>query len=276
MGTERRGFASATRVFEYRDVYSAWDEDYYHPAALRLFDSAIARMLKLLDARPGDHILDAGCGPGVHSIRAARLGFRVHAVDVSEQALSEARRRAERAGVDDAITFEQQDLTRLELADRSFERIFAWGVLTHIPEIEKALGELARILRPGGHLALEVTNVRAWDHKLERVARRVLRKPGGESERLHFGTLRWHATQGEKLWVWHADTDAITHHMAALGLRRTQRVAVSFTNLQRRLGGLPRRWLLQANNTWFTWGLPPGPAATNLLVFEKAVDASTL
>ena len=271
MSTERPSSESPTAIFETGEIFSEWDDAYYHPLALRLFDSAIPRMLEMLGAQPGDLVLDAGCGPGAHSIRAARFGCRVQSVDVSNTVLEEAAARAEAAGVGDSITFGQQDLTQLSLPDESFDRVFSWGVLTHIPDIETALGELCRTLRPGGRLALEVTNMHAWDYKIEAIARRVLRRPGNNEELLKFGLGRWYTgDDGERLWVWHMDVEALTRHLSELGLRRTHRLAMNLTNLQRRLGGVARRCLLHANNAWFARGLPAGPAATNLLVFEKA------
>src|SRR5437016_6333178 len=126
-------------VFERRETLDAWDSDYYHPIAERYYDRAIPAMLELLQVEPGALVLDAGCGPGVHAIRAARAGVRVMAVDISGVMLEEARSRVARAGVADAVEFAREDLTRLGFPDASFRCIFSWGVLIHIREIERAL-----------------------------------------------------------------------------------------------------------------------------------------
>ena len=97
----------------------------------------------------------------MHSIRAARLGARVLGIDVSQTALDEARRRVDLSGVGDRVELRRQDLTRLELASDSFSAVFCWGVVIHVPEIGRALDELARVLAPGGRLALQVTNRRS-------------------------------------------------------------------------------------------------------------------
>ena len=120
---------SRAGVFELPQTIQAWDSDYYHPIAERYYDQAVPRMLELLGAKPGDTVLDAGCGPGVHAIRAARLGLKVKAIDISESMIAEARRRVGRAGLDGAIEFAREDLTRLSFPDGAFRYVFSWGVI---------------------------------------------------------------------------------------------------------------------------------------------------
>lgn len=260
-----------TRVFDDVGLFEEWDRDYYHPIARRLYDRAVAAMLDFLDqGGAGGEILDAGCGPGVHSIRAAQRGFRVLAVDASASVLQEAERRATTAGVAQQIRFVQQDLTRMEIADASVPAAFCWGVVIHIPEIDRALGELARVVSPGGRLALQVTNESAFDHKLEALARAVLGRPVQGLTRDRFGLGCWYETRGEKLWVWQIDMGGLIGYLHALGFRLTARLPVELTHLQRRAPRWIRPAMLHANNAWFRAGLPAGPAATNLLFFTKA------
>ena len=58
-------------VFEQEATVNDWDEDYYPPLAIALYDRSISWMLDAMGAKRGDLVLDGGCGPGVHSIRAA-------------------------------------------------------------------------------------------------------------------------------------------------------------------------------------------------------------
>src|SRR5437762_13401015 len=104
-------------VFAKADTFAGWDDDYYTPVSLRYYDLQFQRLLADLQVAPGATVLDAGCGPGVHAIRAANAGYRVHAIDFSTVALDEARRRVAAAGVADAVTFEQADPTSLPFAD---------------------------------------------------------------------------------------------------------------------------------------------------------------
>src|SRR5271168_3891238 len=100
-------------VFEQRATLESWDTDYYHSISERYYDRAIPTMLRLMEVEPGARVLDAGCGPGVHSVRVARAGFRVCAVDFSQTMLQEAQSRVATAGLSPAVEFRQEDLTRL-------------------------------------------------------------------------------------------------------------------------------------------------------------------
>ena len=257
-------------VFELRHTVDAWDADYYHPIAERYYDRAVPRMLELLGAKPGDTVLDAGCGPGVHSIRSAKAGLKVKAIDISETMLAEARRRVERAGVAGSVEFAREDLTRLSFSDGEFRHVFSWGVIIHIREIERALDELVRVVAPGGRLALYLTNDSAWDHGLEDLARFLTRKPLKGLERLPMGRGIWYDWQDERLWLWRVDAEALTRYVEARGMKRIAHVGGEFTEIQRRVKGPFRRLLLHGNNLYYRLGLPPAPASANLFVFEKA------
>lgn len=259
-----------TQVFENLELYEQWDRDYYHPAAIRLYDRAVALMLEDLKVEPGSLVLDAGCGPGVHSIRAARLGARVLGIDISQTVLDEARRRIDKSGVGDRIELRRQDLTHLELASESYSAVFCWGVVIHVPEIARALAELARVLAPGGRLALQVTNRRAWDHKIERLARRLLRRERQPWERGPLGEGRWfEMAGGGELWVWRVDADDLVQVLEKAGLRFVGRRPVELTELQWRVKAGFRRPLIWLNSLWQRAGGSPTGCATSILVFEK-------
>jgi 2-polyprenyl-3-methyl-5-hydroxy-6-metoxy-1,4-benzoquinol methylase len=256
-------------VFEQRATVESWDSDYYHPIAERYYDRAIATMLRLMEVEPGATVLDAGCGPGVHSVRVARAGYRVYAIDVSQTMLTEAQSRVAAAGAASSVEFSRQDLTRLTLPDASFRYAFSWGVIIHIHDVEKALDEFARIVEPGGKLALYVTNQSAWDHKLERLLRFMLRKPllGRTTVALGTGTL--YDLHEQKLWVWQFNIGELERQLQVRGFKLTHRIVGEFSEIQRRVRGPLRALLLRLNNLWFRLSLPPGPAVTNLLVFVK-------
>lgn len=107
-----------------------------------------------LGVRAGDRVLDLGCGFGRHAFESARCGARVVACDMSLAELKDV------AGMFDALGFggttTNGDATRLPFADASFDRIIASEVLEHVPDDEAAFAELARVLRPGGTIAVTV------------------------------------------------------------------------------------------------------------------------
>lgn len=260
---------STPTVFEDLGLFEGWDRDYYHPAAIPFYDRAIKRMLRELQCPPNAPILDAGCGPGEHSIRVAREGYHVCAIDVSETVLDEAHRRAAAAGVADRISFQQADLTHLDLDDQSFDAIFCWGVVIHIRSIKKALDELVRILKPNGRLALYVTNAAAWDHTVLKWGRLLLGKTPAPLVTLRMGRGRWHGTGPDRLWVWHINVPALTHYLERRGMTRVSRIAGEFTETQRRTRGLLRLSLLWLNRAYSYARLPAFPCADNLLIFQK-------
>jgi ubiquinone/menaquinone biosynthesis C-methylase UbiE len=259
---------SGTAIFEQQATVASWDHDYYHPIAERYYDRAIATMLRLMGAGPGARVLDAGCGPGVHSLRVARAGCSVCAIDISRTMLQEAQSRVAAAGLSSAVEFRREDLTRLTLPDASFRYVFSWGVVIHIREIDRALDELARVVQPGGKLALYVTNKHAWDHKLESALRLLLHRPL-HRQSLPLGSGTWYDMHGDRLWLWQFDIPRLSTELEKRGLRLRHRSIGQFSEIQRRVGGLPRRLLLRFNSLCFSLGLPPGPAVTNLLIFEK-------
>lgn len=256
-------------VFDTLDTFLDWDQDFYRPEEQKFYDVAIARMLELLGARPGDLVLDAGCGPGGHSIRMARAGCQIHAIDFSTPALAEAKRRAQAAGLADRITFEHADLTKLHFPNESFSFIFCWGVLIHIPAVEEVLHALVRILKPNGRLALYVTNSAALDFKVEALGRKLLRRSRLALEKHALGNGYWYKERYGNIWVWQMDIDALTRYCEAQGLRRTHRLPGMLTEMHVRCPVFLRKILVRVNNLWFQWRLSPCPAEANLLIFEK-------
>jgi ubiquinone/menaquinone biosynthesis C-methylase UbiE len=74
------------------------DREDDHPITERFYDQAISTMLQLMEVEPGARVLDAGCGSGVRSLRVARAGNRVCAIDISQTMLQRAETRISAAG----------------------------------------------------------------------------------------------------------------------------------------------------------------------------------
>lgn len=163
------------KTFENVSLFEEWDRRYYYPEAIRFYGMAFDFIVKSLNIKPGDIVLDAGCGPGRHAMEFARRGIRCRAIDFSEAVLMEAEKRARAAGSDRLIEFKREDLTGLSFADHSFDFIFCWGVLMHVPDIRVAVGELARVLKPGGRIAVTLTNPNSAELMAYRTLRRILK-----------------------------------------------------------------------------------------------------
>jgi ubiquinone/menaquinone biosynthesis C-methylase UbiE len=106
---------------------------------------------RLADAPAGTSVLDIPCGGGF-AFRGLRPGQAVHyvAADISPYMLGQARRAAGRRGVQDAIEFVEADVTALQFDDNSFDLCVTYNGLHCLPDPRAALGELTRVLRPGG------------------------------------------------------------------------------------------------------------------------------
>jgi 2-polyprenyl-3-methyl-5-hydroxy-6-metoxy-1,4-benzoquinol methylase len=100
-------------------------------------------------ASPGREVLDAGAGQGTLSTRLERLGYEVTSTDVSQEAVELLRDR-----LSGPVT--EASVTDLPFEDESFDGAVLGEVLEHVQDDRGALGELARVLRPGGVLAVSV------------------------------------------------------------------------------------------------------------------------
>ena len=121
------------------------------------------RTLAALAVRVGERGVDVGCGPAFLTVELARAigaGGRVVAVDSSPDMLAAAAARLAREGMADRVEVRAGDATRLELASGSQDFVVGVQVYLYVAEIVTALAEAARVLRPGGRLAVVDTD---WD-----------------------------------------------------------------------------------------------------------------
>jgi demethylmenaquinone methyltransferase / 2-methoxy-6-polyprenyl-1,4-benzoquinol methylase len=105
--------------------------------------------------RPGDRVLDACCGTGDLAVAAARAGGDVTGLDFSERMLERARRKAPE------LEWVRGDLLALPFADASFDAATVGFGVRNVESLERAVGDLRRVLRVGGRLGiLEITRPR--------------------------------------------------------------------------------------------------------------------
>jgi SAM-dependent methyltransferase len=115
-----------------------------------------------LGLRRGDRVLDMGCGAGRHAFEMYRRGGDVIAFDQDGDELAGvldlfgAMRDAGEVPDGAEADIKQGDALSLPFADAEFDRVVAAEVLEHIPDDEAAIAELARVLRPGGTMAVTV------------------------------------------------------------------------------------------------------------------------
>jgi SAM-dependent methyltransferase len=115
-----------------------------------------------LEVHPGMTVLDLGCGEGRHAFEAYRRGARVVAVDHGPSEVATTRQwldaiaAAGEAPAGAAAEVVRGDLLALPVPDGSVDRVIAAEVLEHIPDDGTAIAEIARVLKPGGRVAVTV------------------------------------------------------------------------------------------------------------------------
>lgn len=108
-----------------------------------------SRLVELHDDMGRATVLDVGCGEGQISRLAARSGLSVIGVDPAFAQVSEARRRSARDQID-SDGYLQGSAVDLPIADGTVDMAIACLVFEHIPDVDAALSEVARVLAPGG------------------------------------------------------------------------------------------------------------------------------
>jgi len=144
----------------YDSAASARLERAYTTADVQVQRDEVRRSLA---ARPGENILDLGSGPGILACElAAEVGAsgRIVALDVSAEMNAIASRRIAAAGLGDRIEVVDGDAIGLDFVDASFDAAVATQVVEYVDDVDAALCELRRVLRPGGRLLLLDTD---WD-----------------------------------------------------------------------------------------------------------------
>jgi SAM-dependent methyltransferase len=124
-------------------------------------DVVVAR---IAEVRP-ERVLEAGCGWGEIAARIAdELGVALVAIDISPRMVELARER----GVDARVG----DVQELDFADGEFDCVTANWMLYHVPDLDRALGEIVRVLRPHGRLVAATNGLRHLEELWALVGRR--------------------------------------------------------------------------------------------------------
>jgi len=133
---------------EYYDRFSETYDNDRHRGYHRLIDELELDLVRRYGA--GKDVFEAGCGTGLLLREAAEFARTAVGLDLSRGMLTPARGRG--------LRVVQGSITHVPLPSASFDLVYCMKVLAHIPPIERAVAELARLVRPGGHLLLEFYN----------------------------------------------------------------------------------------------------------------------
>jgi len=129
----------------------------------------------------GQRILEIGCGLGTDAVQFARAGALYTGIDLTENGVKFTRRRFEMENLPGTI--QEANVEALPFADGSFDAVYSNGVIHHTPNIEKAVSEIHRVLRPGGRAIVMVYHRRSFNYMvnimfLRRIGLMLLLVPG--------------------------------------------------------------------------------------------------
>lgn len=134
--------------------------------AMRVANRAPTRLaLDALDVRAGHVALDLGCGPGEGVALLAARAAHVHGVDVSDTMIAAAHRTNRAAIAQGRVTLAPGRFEAIPLPDASVDRILAANAAYFWSDMAAVIGEIRRVVRPGGRLALYLTaaeTMRDW------------------------------------------------------------------------------------------------------------------
>uniref|UniRef100_UPI0040575EE8 class I SAM-dependent methyltransferase n=1 Tax=Acetatifactor sp. TaxID=1872090 RepID=UPI0040575EE8 len=135
-------------------------------------------------------ILDLGCGLGRHALFFAEKGFKVTAVDLSEDAVKFTKENMKEKQMDFAC--QVADMMKLPFADDAFDRVFSYHVISHqdTAGVQKVIDEITRVLKPGGKVFLSICSKKHFAFSEDKFARvdenTVLKTEGAEVDVPHF------------------------------------------------------------------------------------------
>ena len=156
MNEENAGVSAFKRkdAASYDEVTDAFDR-----YTERFTGAIAARVVEIARLEPDERVLDVGTGTGVVAFGASRrltgTGNLV-GIDFSDGMLKAAREKAQRAGSGGKLTFEKMDAEALTFADAAFDCVLSLYALRHFPRPDVALGQMRRVLRPGGRAVVAV------------------------------------------------------------------------------------------------------------------------
>jgi ubiquinone/menaquinone biosynthesis C-methylase UbiE len=142
-----------------------WDKaaSYYERCWQTQLEPAQTALLELTELEPGDRVLDVACGTGLVTFRAASIvaaAGEVIGTDISEQMVMRARNVALAEQIAN-VHFERMDAEQLHFGDATFDAALCALGLMYVPDPERAVGELFRVLRPGGRAVAAVWGLRS-------------------------------------------------------------------------------------------------------------------
>lgn len=252
------------------DFHQEWKSEYRGAENEQFFELAFDYITSVLNAPKGAVFLDAGCGTCAHSLRLARRGYRVQAIDFSDTVLQAARQDIAARGFDQEIALRRENLISLSFPENSYQYVVCWGVLMHIPNVEKAIAELSRVLTPGGMLVISEGNMHSLQGMVLRALKRLLGRQKALVQKTPAGVEHWRTDSTGTIVTREANVPWLIRRFAAHGVQLRERRPGQLTEAYTMVSSQrAKRFLHKLNNFWFRHLRLAGPAYGNILTFQK-------
>ncbi len=160
----------------YDEFAEDWETRFVDSKAFNFF---LTKRLEMLKEHLGDFetVIDAGCGTGYYIRNLLKPGQRGLGFDISDKMLAKAKEFKEAMRPELNLDFEVKDGEHLEVPDSTYDRAICVGYIIHLEHPQQALGELHRVLKPGGKLVGLISN--RWSPWLVFSMRRFFAKDYG-------------------------------------------------------------------------------------------------
>ncbi|MCS3762328.1 class I SAM-dependent methyltransferase [Bradyrhizobium centrosematis] len=144
-----------------------------------------AKLVSFAGVATGQALLDVGCGTGVAAITAARRGAKVRGLDLSPVLIERAREHAQLASLD--VDFAEGDAESLPYGDNEFDLVLSQFGHMFAPRPEVAIGEMLRVLKPGGTIAFSTWPPHLYVGRMFALIGRHLPPPEGVASPVSWG-----------------------------------------------------------------------------------------
>jgi len=252
------------------DIHNLWEDAYRTQENERFFENALDYITTLLNAPQNATFLDVGCGICAHSRRLANRGFFVQAIDFSEKILEMAENHLQDFHLKDRIKIQRENILSLTFEDEIFDYILCWGVLMHISELENAISELTRVLKPGGMLVISEGNMFSLQSVILRTLKRLSGKERAVVKRTPAGLEYWTTSSNGLLLTREANIGWLKERFMRNGFAVQKHIAGQFSELYTRFSSrLVIKFIHLLNMLWFRYITLPYPAFGNIIILKK-------
>jgi len=190
------------KVDLYDSAYGNYESDSYRLVRIETYGQDLGQtswvtteesneIPQLLDLRLNSSVLEVGCGSGGYALHLAeKVGCRLFGLDINAAGIRNANQLALARSLASRARFEQCDVSKnLPFDDKTFDAVFSNDVLCHLPGRPEVLGEIFRVLKPGGRMLFSDALVIGGMISHEEIATRssigfYVYSPPGENERL--------------------------------------------------------------------------------------------